>query len=226
MPGVAGSKGSPFNVMPGANSFSPRRVPPPFLEKKLRPSSARRRVERVDEEGEHLGDARRIEHDLPRPGLGGRGFATERPCRPPRRPAPTHRARTRPPRSAPAQPDPVPSGLRAVMVRLASVDEWEATSPAVVASADVAPSRVVEAGRDDPFGVRRGDDLFGGLGAHVRRRARTSPRRTRPPAYASSAPRARPSTPDPPEPATPSSTARFTRSASAAASRRLWLAVA
>src|ERR1700722_17251214 len=42
LPGLRRSNGSERRFTPSANSFSPRRVPPPGLDRKLRPSSAER----------------------------------------------------------------------------------------------------------------------------------------------------------------------------------------
>ena len=113
------------------------RVPPPVLENGLRPSSALRALSAPASSGIEIRDRLRLEHRGIHPGLDRlriaaghrllRGDAAER--------AGSIAPQSRAP--AAAQPLPVPSGVRAVTDRSASVVRWYANRPLLVATARV-----------------------------------------------------------------------------------------
>ena len=123
-PRSAGSDGSEYSVTRSSITFSPIRVPPPDLENGLRPSSAVRALSAPLNSGTRSVTADGSSTAVYRPGSIACGFRLATAFCAAMRPIAA--GSTWPQSRAPpvAHPLPVPSGVRAVTEKSASVERW------------------------------------------------------------------------------------------------------
>ncbi len=147
LPGTSASLGSEKRVTFLPKTFSPRRDPPPFFVAKLRPSSAERWSNSSIMMLSKIGDGGGLEDDSifagrQPDGLAGNGW----PCRSPSTPMPATSSLLKSRCVVPAQPEPVPSGVRAVTVCSTSVSRVVDEEALAVGEAGECRADIEEAG--------------------------------------------------------------------------------